>query len=209
MCCKKTHATPVENADTGGGALSFECAARVHEFDRARGDVVEFTVPRSQRSPSLGFRVHSTIVLPDIDCVTIDGGRRTSATRTIIDLAAAQIGRVRLEAAIDSAIRSEASSPALLAERLDALRGPGRHGVRLLAGLLEDTGGHTMLERRFLQLMRSTRVRHVGGRHDEIGDGHPHDARAVRLRPPSSRRLTVLVQATCVGVVRRRRPCFR
>lgn len=134
--------------------LSFECAARVHEFDRARSDVVEFTVPRSQRSPNLGFRVHSTIVLPDIDCVTIDGWRCTSATRTIIDLAAARIGRVRLEAAIDSAIRSEASSPALLAERLDALRGPGRHGVRLLAGLLEDTGGHTMLERRFLQLMR-------------------------------------------------------
>jgi hypothetical protein len=97
MCCKKTHATPVENADTGGGALSFECAARVHEFDRARSDVVEFTVPRSQRSPSLGFRVHSTIVLPDIDCVTIDGWRRTSATRTIIVLAAARIGRVRLE----------------------------------------------------------------------------------------------------------------
>ncbi|MEJ7720564.1 MAG: hypothetical protein WKF58_09005 [Ilumatobacteraceae bacterium] len=40
---------------------------------------------------------------------------------------------------------------------------------------------------------RRVRV-HVGGRHDEIGDGHPHDARALRLRPPSSRRLTVLVQ---------------
>ena len=61
---------------------------------------------------------------------------------------------MRLEAAIDSAVRSQASSPLVLERRLSAWRGPGRWGARKLDELLIDSGGHTLLERRFLQLMR-------------------------------------------------------
>jgi hypothetical protein len=77
-----------------------------------------------------------------------------SATRTIIDLARARIGRYRLEAAIDSAVRSGASAPLVLQQRLADIRSSGHWGVRLLDRLLVDSGGHTMLERRFLEVVR-------------------------------------------------------
>jgi very-short-patch-repair endonuclease len=134
--------------------VSHEAAARLHGFDRCLPDAVEFTVPRSRRNADIPFVVHSTGVPPPIDRVTVAGFPCTSATRTIIDLARARIPTVRLEAAIDSAVRSQASSPIVLARRLEQLRGPGRWGVRKLDELLPDSGGHTVLERRFLQLMR-------------------------------------------------------
>jgi very-short-patch-repair endonuclease len=63
-------------------------------------------------------------------------------------------GRHRLEAAIDSAIRSRSSSPVVLVERLSNLRGPGRWGCRLVESLLVDAGGESVLERRFLEIIR-------------------------------------------------------
>lgn len=62
---------------------------------------------------------------------------------------------MRREAAIDSAVRSGASSPVLIAARLDAIRGRGRWGAPRIDDLLIDAGGHTLRERRFLGLMRS------------------------------------------------------
>jgi hypothetical protein len=135
--------------------VSHEAAARLHGFDRCLPDAVEFTVLRSQRHARVPFVVHSTRELTPIDRVRVAALPCTSATRTIIDLARARIPRVRLEAAIDSAVRSGATSPVVLARRLGELRGPGRWGVRTLDRLLPDTGGHTLLERRFLSLMRS------------------------------------------------------
>jgi very-short-patch-repair endonuclease len=134
--------------------VSHEAAARLHGFDRCLPNAVEFTVPRTRRNVDIRFTVHSTKHLPPIDRVSVAGYRCTSATRTIIDLARARIPTVRLEAAIDSAIRTQASSPIVLVDRLAALRGPGRWGARRLDELLLDSGGHTLLERRFLQLMR-------------------------------------------------------
>jgi Protein of unknown function (DUF559) len=134
--------------------LSHEAAARLHRFDRCRPDIVEFTMPREHHGLRVPFRVHTATCLPRIDRVTVAGFPCTSATRTVLDLARARVPRVRLEAAIDSAVRSGASSPSVLATRLAALRSPGRWGVRLLDELLVDSGGHSMLERRFLALMR-------------------------------------------------------
>lgn len=103
----------------GPGALvSHEAAARLHRFDRARPDAVEFTVIRSRRSAACPFTVHSTEVLGRLDRVTVDGFACTSATRTIIDVARLRIPAIRLEAAIDSAVRTGASSPVTLAARL-------------------------------------------------------------------------------------------
>ena len=92
-------------------AVSHEAAARLHAFDRCRPDVVEFTMPRVGRGRKVPFVVHTTDALGPPDVVTVNGFRCTSATRTIIDLARARIPAVRLEAAIDSAVRSGASSP--------------------------------------------------------------------------------------------------
>jgi very-short-patch-repair endonuclease len=138
-----------------GAVVSHEAAARLHRFDRCLPNKVEFTVPRAQRHVRAAFVVHSTRELPPIDRVKVSGFPCTSATRTVIDLARARIPKVRLEAAIDSAVRSQASSPVVLERRLAELRGPGRWGAPQLDELLRDSGGHTLLERRFLQLMRS------------------------------------------------------
>lgn len=42
----------------------------------------------------------------------------------------------------------------MIERRLGELRGPGRRGARLLDHLLVDSGGESVLERRFLELMR-------------------------------------------------------
>ncbi len=134
--------------------VSHEASAALHCLDRHVQDAVEFTVLRSRRGLEVPFRVHTTGTLPAIDRTRIGPFRCVSATRTIIDLARLRIGRYRLEAAIDSAVRNGSSSPLVLQQRLTDIRASGRWGVRLLDRLVVDTGGHTMLERRFLELAR-------------------------------------------------------
>lgn len=133
--------------------VSHRGAARLLMFDRSV-DVVEFTVPLPAHGARIPFPVHTTRTLPPIDRIIVDGFACTSATRTVIDLARLSISRFELEAAIDSAVRKGLSSPTALMHRLQGLRGPGRWGCRMLDRLLIDSGGHTMLERRFLSLVR-------------------------------------------------------
>jgi very-short-patch-repair endonuclease len=134
--------------------VSYEAAATLHGLDRSRPNAIEFTVPRSKRGIDLPFTVHTTDMMKPIDFVEVQGFRATSATRTIIDLAHGRAYPVRIEAAIDSAVRLGLSSPEVIAKRLTTLRGSGRWGCRLIEDLIVDAGGHTMLERRFLQLVR-------------------------------------------------------
>lgn len=135
--------------------VSHEAAARLHRFDRTPPDAVQFTVPRAARGGGTGLRVHSTETFGPTDRLRVDGFPCTSATRTIIDLARIGRPRSRVEAAIDSAVRSGASSPIVLANRLAELRGTGWRGARLIDALLPDSGGHSPLERRFLRLIRT------------------------------------------------------
>ena len=134
--------------------VSFEAAASLHGLDRSRRHAVEFTIERSRRPALLPFAVHTTKRLDAIDHVVVDGFRVMSATRTIFDLALARAHPHRIEAAIDSAIRLQLSSPEVLARRLESLRGSGRWGCRLVEEMITDSGGHTHLERRFLELVR-------------------------------------------------------
>ena len=134
--------------------ISHESAARLHGFDRSLEGCVEFTVPRRHRNATAIGRVHSTSRTRPLDVVVLRSLSVTSATRTIVDLARARISPRRLAAAIDSAVRLGLTSPVVLHTELHFLRGPGRWGCRLLDELLVDAGGHTMLERGFLGLMR-------------------------------------------------------
>ncbi len=134
--------------------VSYEAAAALHRLDRSDRTAVEFTVVRGARQPAIPFQVHTTKWLPPIDRVSVGGFRATSATRTIIDLAHALAPRPRVEAAIDSAVRTGLSSPIVLAHRLETLRGSGRWGCRLVEDLVVDSGGHSPLERRFLRIVR-------------------------------------------------------
>lgn len=153
--------------------VSFEAAAALHGFDRSDPRAVEFTTGRRRRSPTLPFVVHTTTRIEPIDFVVVDGLRTTSATRTVFDLALAGAHRHRVEAAIDSAVRLQLSSPEVLEQRLSSLRGSGRWGCRLVESMIPDSGGHSMLERRFLELVREaglprprTQVVHrMDGRH--------------------------------------------
>lgn len=134
--------------------VSYEAACALHGLDRSRPSAVEFTVMRSERRTPRAFTVHTTKWMPAIDQVTVAGFRTTSATRTILDLAHARVFRDRLEATIDSAVRLGLSAPHALALRLETLRGSGRWGCRLIDELIVDSGGHSPLERRFLELIR-------------------------------------------------------
>ena len=133
--------------------VSHESAAQLHGFDRTPKDRVEFLVVRRRRDVRLPERVRSTRRWGPVDAIEVDGLRVTSATRTVLDLANAGAHRSRVEAAIDSAVRRELSSPEAIRRRLDEIRRRGWNGVRLLEATLADAGGHTMLERRFLELM--------------------------------------------------------
>jgi hypothetical protein len=136
--------------------VSFEAAAALHGLDRSDPGAVELTVPRARRGRhrSLDTVVHTTRFVGPLDVVVVDGLRTSSATRTVIDLALARRSPMRIEAAIDSAVRLGSSSPAVIARRLESLRGSGRWGCRLIDRLLADSGGHSPLERRFLGIVR-------------------------------------------------------
>lgn len=134
--------------------VAYESAAALHHLDRSDLSAVEFLVPRASRNRHSPYTVHSSTRLNRLDVVNVEGLRATSATRTILDLALARHPHVRLEAAIDSAVRLGLSSPVVIAHRLRTLRGPGRWGCRTIDRLLEDSGGHSPLERKFLSLVR-------------------------------------------------------
>ena len=135
--------------------VSHEAAAALHDLDRTPPNTVAFTVLRGQRGARLRCGVvHTTNFRGPHDVITVNGFRCSSSTRTVLDLASAGAPEPRLAAAIDSAVRLRKSAELVLSERLAALRGRGRYGVRLLDRLLLDAGGETMLERKFLVLVR-------------------------------------------------------
>ncbi len=123
--------------------VSHDAAAALHGLDRAV-QAVEFTVPRHARRSSPPLGTHTTDVVGRLAVVEVAGFRCASATRTILDLAYVGTPTVRLEAAIDSAVRLGLSAPHVIEARLADLRGPGRHGARALDRLLVDSGGETV-----------------------------------------------------------------
>jgi very-short-patch-repair endonuclease len=134
--------------------VGVESAAALHGLDRSDHRAIEFMITRGRRPPLLPFAVHTSTRLRPLDLVTVAGFRATSATRTIFDLALCGAHATRIEAAIESAVRLQLSSPQVLHQRLAGLRGSGRGGCRLVEALITDAGGHTMLEHRFLELVR-------------------------------------------------------
>jgi hypothetical protein len=132
-------------------------AAALHGFD-GHPLALPFHVllPRGRSVHRVGVLVHTTVELPLIDRATVEGLPVTSATRTIIDLARIESPK-QLTVAIDSALRDRLTSEMHLHERLAALRGRGRYGLPTLFDAIEGSeasrGGHSWLERRFLELL--------------------------------------------------------
>ena len=138
-------------------ALYGPTAAQWWGLDGFSSDRVEFVVPRIRRSFDPWVQLHTTKQWHASDLMSHDGVRTTTATRTIIDLAASQHPPDSIEKAIDSAIRLRLTSIPLLTRRMTDLT-PGRVGIRLLREILLDSGGESFLERRFLRLIRSARL---------------------------------------------------
>jgi hypothetical protein len=136
------------------GLVSHRAAAQLHRFDEFRYHDLEFTVRRRRRGAFfLEATIHTSLVLAPCDVAEIDGLRVTSPVRTIIDLAGVRVSDRRLEAAVDTAVRCRLATLEDIADRLTALRGKGRRGVRRLDRILVTSGGHSFLEREFLKLV--------------------------------------------------------
>ncbi len=143
--------------DCGANAFaSGPTAAAVHGFDGFKlRPPFHVTVVRGRNVQRAHHHIHTTTVLPQIDRATVDGMPTMAATRTLIDIARF-VGATTLTAALDSALRDGLSSELHLHSRINELRSSGRYGIPKLLAVIEgceaSRGGHSWLERRFLEL---------------------------------------------------------
>jgi hypothetical protein len=113
-------------------------------------------VPRGRNVARVGHVIHTARALDGRDATLIDGLPATSATRTLIDLSATTDART-LTLYVDSALRDRSTTEDFLHRRLVELRTHGRAGLArlldVLAGVDAGRGGHSWLERTFLELV--------------------------------------------------------
>lgn len=140
------------------GAAAGRTAARWWGLDGfADDETVEFVVPRDRRSKR-GLALHTCDHWPRADFLIRHDIRVTTVTRTLLDLAAFGATARELEQAIDCGIRNRWTSIPTLTRRMnDAAR--GQRGIAFLRELLLDSGGESVLERRFLRLLRDAQIR--------------------------------------------------
>lgn len=114
------------------------------------------TLPRDRQVQRLGAVVHTTDSMSLLDRARIDHLPVMSATRAIIDLARFESAE-RLTTALDSALRDGLTSEEFVHGRIAELRGSGRYGIPRLLDVIDGAelsrGGHSWLERRFLELI--------------------------------------------------------
>ena len=114
---------------------------RFDGFERPVSGPIELSVLRErQRRPLTGVIIHRTTSLGRADVEARRLIQRTSAARTLCDIAPRLTPR-QLEAALDHAVRRGQIWRPLLRWRLDELRRHGRAGVPQVADLLDRTEG--------------------------------------------------------------------
>ena len=142
--------------------VSGPTAAALHGFDGFRlAPPFHLTLPHQRHIQRLGHVFHRSLELPLIDQSTVNGLATTSPTRTLIDLARIETPQ-RLTAALDSALRDGGSAEDFLHRRISDLRTSGRYGIPALLDVIEGSelsrGGHSWLERRFLELVGQANI---------------------------------------------------
>jgi len=135
--------------------VSHLTAARLLGFDGFSAGFPEVTVRRGRRARTPLARVHTTMVLPSTDVVTVGRFLVTAGARTIIDIAT-RVSERQLMAAIGSAVRDGWTSQDVLARRLCDLR--DHRGVGVVREAVTGPVGHSYLERRFLALVRDAGI---------------------------------------------------
>jgi hypothetical protein len=143
--------------DCGPGAVaSGISAAALHEFDGFElAPPFHVTIPRGRAIDRAGHHVHTSARLDPIDCTRVHGIPTMTPARDIIDLARVLTPR-RLTVVYDSALRDRRITEDLVHARIADLRSSGRYGIPKLIDVIEGgeliRGGHTWLERRFLEV---------------------------------------------------------
>ena len=117
-------------------------------------------IARGRRVRRPDHHVHRSMDLDAVDLTRIDGVPSITPARALIELARTE-PPTRLAAALDSGLRDRRFTEERLHERIVALRSQGKHGIPTLLAVIEGAeisrGGHSWLERRFLEL-----AAHVG-----------------------------------------------
>ena len=132
-------------------------AAALQGFDGYRlAPPFHVVLPDTRNVRRLGHVVHASADLALVDTAVVQGIPTTSPTRTLIDLARFETTE-RLTAALDSALRDGGTAERFLHRRIAELRSSGRYGIPRLLDVIDGAelsrGGHSWLERRFLELV--------------------------------------------------------
>lgn len=132
-------------------------AAALHGFDGfVLGAPFHLMIPRGRHVVRRRARIRTSAPLTPIDRARLSGLPATAGARTMIDLARTE-DLERLTLALDAGLRDGRFNEDHLHRRILALRGKGRHGIPTLLAAIEGLdvrrGGHSYLERAFLELI--------------------------------------------------------
>jgi len=132
-------------------------AAALKGFDGyALSKPFELAVPYNRAPHRVDHVVHRMKTFNKLDFDTVHGIPCLSATRTLIEIARTETPK-RLTTALDSAIRDGLTTEDFLHRRMMELRTRGRPGLdkllQVMAGVELSRGGHSWLERTFLELL--------------------------------------------------------
>jgi hypothetical protein len=133
---------------TGSALFGFDGCDLIPPFHLA--------VPRERAPRPTGHHVHRLRDLSNLDTDAALGLPCLSATRLLIEVARTQTPD-RLTVMLDCAIRDGLTTEDFLHRRMLELRRPGRAGMDLLRAVMDgqerSRGGHSFLERAFLELL--------------------------------------------------------
>lgn len=132
-------------------------AAALHGLDGFRlAAPFHLVIERRRNVQRIGHVIHTVTELPLLDRETLQDLTVTSPTRTIIDLARHE-SSLKLTGALDAALRDGLTTEVFLHRRINELRSRGRYGIPQLLAVIDGAevsrGGHSWLERRFLELV--------------------------------------------------------
>ena len=143
--------------------FSHGTAAALHGFDGfALRPPYHATVARGSFVKRPDLVVHTSTATGTPDAIRLSGLNVMSPARTIIDLSP-RLNTKRLTIVIDGAIRDQLTTEEEMFERIAALRSQGRKAIPKLIEVMDGVepakGGHSWLERRFLELLASNGMR--------------------------------------------------
>ena len=140
---------------------SHHSAARLHDLDSLRSEIVSVTVPTRKSNRFGPVVVHQVTDLSRSDVMEIRGIPTTNATRTIVDLAGV-VGEKRLASVLDEAKRRGITSYDDVASRLESLARRGKPGVTRLRSVLQPRLGGFVVSDSTLETRLHTLVSAAG-----------------------------------------------